>query len=289
MQMEKQAELLQQHQMAMYEILREFDRVCRTLKITYFLFAGTMLGAVRHSGFIPWDDDLDVIMQRADYERFLAEAGEIVNSEKFFLQKEFSEHWPMFFSKMRMNKTTCLEPYHAKDPQCHQGVYIDIFPCDRAYKSKIGRKIQFYASKIVIAKALEARGYDTSGKMKVLGMKLSRMLPQKPFLKIVRGGTGESELLHGFFAGASRMECSVFPRKAFSEVTMVPFENGRYPIPVGYKQLLEIMYGDYMQLPDEKQRSYKRHSIFVDLNRSYEEYRDYREGMDLQDRLKSIR
>ena len=102
---------LKEHQQALYELLVEFDRVCNILGIPYMLFAGTMLGAVRHKGFIPWDDDLDVVMYRKDYERFLKEADKVINAEKFFLQKEFSEHFPMFFSKSEIKLNITPEPF----------------------------------------------------------------------------------------------------------------------------------------------------------------------------------
>ena len=140
---------LKRHQHALYTLLCEFDRVCKKLNIPYVLFAGSMLGAVRHEGFIPWDDDLDVMMLRQDYEFFLQNADKYLDTDRFYLQKEFSEHWPMFFSKLRLNGTTCLEKYHPKDEKIHQGVYIDLFPCDNAAKGKWGRKLQFFASKAI--------------------------------------------------------------------------------------------------------------------------------------------
>ena len=117
----------QKHQAALLRLLREFDRVCKQLNIPYVLYAGTLLGAVRHEGFIPWDDDLDVLMLREDYNRLLAEAPAVLDTDTFYLQKEFSDHWPLFFSKLRLNGTTCLEKVHPKDSQIHQGIYIDIF------------------------------------------------------------------------------------------------------------------------------------------------------------------
>ena len=194
---------LKAHQQALLILLKEFDRVCRQLKIPYVLFAGTMLGAVRHQGFIPWDDDLDVMMLREDYDRFLREADTVLDREKFFLQKEFSAHWPMFFSKLRLNGTTCLEKYHPRDPEIHQGVYMDIFPCDAAFGSKTGRKLQFLASKVVIAKALDKRGYDTDSKMKKLFIAMCRVLPMKPFMALTRGGSRNSGVVHSFLGGAS--------------------------------------------------------------------------------------
>ena len=83
---------LAQHQEAMKSLLEEFDRVCKALDIPYVLFAGTLLGAVRHRGFIPWDDDLDVLMLREDYDRFMREAPGVLNTDLFYLQQEFSEH-----------------------------------------------------------------------------------------------------------------------------------------------------------------------------------------------------
>ena len=97
--MEKKTATLIEHQQALYELLIELDRVCKKLHINYSLFAGTMLGAVRHNGFIPWDDDADILMSRKEYEKFMKEADGILDSEKFYLQREFSEHFPMFFSQ----------------------------------------------------------------------------------------------------------------------------------------------------------------------------------------------
>lgn len=282
-------QLHQQHQRALFSLLQEFDRVCKKLDIPYVLFAGTMLGAVRHQGFIPWDDDLDILMMREDYRRFLAEADEVLDQEKFFLQKEFSPHWPMFFSKLRLNHTTCLEKYHPKDPQSHQGIYIDIFPCDNAANSHFGRKMQFLASKVVIAKALDRRGYETNSRKKKLFLGLCRLLPKRPFVRMAAGGREDSAMVHSFFAAASGFEKNVFPRKYFTETVRMPFEDGQYPVSKYYDALLKQLYGDYMVLPPEDQRAIKQHAILIDLERSYEEYRHYRDGMQFDVYTRSIR
>ena len=85
---------LREHQKALCLLLGEFDRICKELQIPYVLYAGTLLGAVRHKGFVPWDDDLDVMMLRSDYERFLQEADKLLDQERFFLQKELFTHRP---------------------------------------------------------------------------------------------------------------------------------------------------------------------------------------------------
>ena len=280
---------IKEHQSALYKILQEFDRICKELKIPYVLFAGTMLGAVRHQGFIPWDDDLDVLMLREDYERFLNEAETILNKETFFLQKEFSEHWPMFFSKLRLNGTTCLEKYHPKDPEIHQGVYIDIFPCDNAARSEFGRKIQFLASKVVIAKALDARGYETDSRIKKLFIWLCRILPGKLFLKITKCGKMTGQTVHSFLGGASSYEKNIYPRTYFASRVDAAFEDGTFPISAFYHELLQQLYGNYKKLPPPEQRVCKQHALLVDLENSYEVYGDYRDGMKFDVYTRSIR
>ena len=126
-------------QKRLLHILREFDRICKKHNISYMLFAGSTIGAARHKGFIPWDDDVDVAMLRSEYERFLEIAPSELDDNIYYLQKEFSAHWPMFFSKLRMNNTACIERYIPKDPKVHQGIYIDIFPVDNLCEGFVGR------------------------------------------------------------------------------------------------------------------------------------------------------
>lgn len=280
---------LREYQLLLTSILHEFDRVCRELGIPYVLYAGTMLGAVRHKGFIPWDDDIDVLMLREDYERFLNEAEPLLDLEKFYLQKEFSEHWPMFFSKLRLNNTTCLEKYPIKDRQMHHGIYIDIFPCDSAAGTRIGRKIQFYASKVVIAKSLDRRGYITHSRSKKLFIGLCRLLPMKPFLRRVRKGRADSVLVHSFFSAASKFSKNVYPREYILQTVSAPFEGGAYPISKHYDELLRILYGDYMQLPPPEQRGVKQHAVLIDVNNSYEKYVDYHRNIEFDELSRSIR
>lgn len=279
----------QAHQRALAGILKEFDRVCRQLDIPYVLFAGTMLGAVRHQGFIPWDDDVDVLMLREDYQRFLDEAPRLLNGDVFYLQREFSEHWPMYFSKLRKNGTACLEKFHPKDPQIHQGISMDIFPCDHAASGALGRKLQFLASKIVIAKSLDRRGYDTNSKKKKIFMFVCRALPMRPFLRLTQRGKENSAMVHSFYGGSSCYAKSVYPREWFTRRIQLRFEDGEYPVSAHYDALLRQLYGDYTVLPPEEQRDIKQHAILVDLEHSYEEYTHYRDGMRFDVLTRSIR
>lgn len=110
-----EVKVLTAHQTLLLEMLKDFDAVCRKHHISYQLFAGTALGAVRHHGFIPWDDDVDVILMRSEYDRLLTEAAGDFDPERYYVQRENSAHWPMQFSKLRRNHTACIEKYHPKD------------------------------------------------------------------------------------------------------------------------------------------------------------------------------
>lgn len=278
-----------EHQMSLLKLLKEFDRVCKLIGVNYTLFAGTLLGAVRHKGFIPWDDDLDVIMLRTDYDRFLAEAGKYLDTDVFFLQKEFSEHWPMFFSKLRLNGTACLEKFHPKDAEMHQGIYIDIFPCDDAADSNLGKKLQFFASKVVIAKSLYRRGYETDSTKKKLFMQLCRLMPMRLFVNITKKGKKGGKDVHSFFAAARDYSKNIYPRKLFTETDFGEFEGEAFPTPLEYDKLLSMLYGNYMELPPPAERQKKQHAILVDTEKSYKEYVNYRDGMEFEIYTESIR
>lgn len=191
-----EVKVLTAHQTLLLEMLKDFDAVCREHHISYQLFAGTALGAVRHHGFIPWDDDVDVILMRSEYDRLLTEAAGDFDPERYYVQRENSAHWPMQFSKLRRNHTACIEKYHPKDPLVHQGVYIDIFPCDNLSDRPLMRQLQFAASKAIIAKALYARGYETDSAAKKVFMQLCRLLPRRALETLcIRRGDDRTALL----------------------------------------------------------------------------------------------
>lgn len=270
-------------------MLKEFDRICRRHDIPYMLFAGTALGAQRHGGFIPWDDDLDVIMLRPAYQRFL-EVAESELDGAYYLQKEFSDHWPMFFSKLRKNGTACMEKFRPKDQLMHQGVYMDIFPCDALSDSRIMRGLQFAASKLVIAHALDRRGYLTDSPVKKAVMALSRHLPAERLHRfVVQCGGERSRRVHSFFGASSRYGRSVYLREWLEETMLRPFEDGQFPVSAHNEALLRQLYGDWRRIPTPEERACKEHSAIVDLDRPYTDYLARQQNMKIQTYSRSIR
>lgn len=258
------------HQALLLEMLKDIDAVCKKHQISYQLFAGTALGAVRHHGFIPWDDDVDIIMPRSEYERFFNEAAKDFDETLYFVQREHSAHWPMPYSKLRRNNTTCIEKYHPKDPETHLGVYVDIFPCDNLSDRALMRMIQFIASKIIIAKGLYTRGYETGSAAKKLFMQVSRIFPLEKTKAICeRKKDSKSQFAHTFFGAGSKYEKNIFPRAWIERSTEMQFEDGEFPVSAYYDELLTKLYGDYHTLPSPEDRKCKEHVAILDLEHSY--------------------
>ena len=166
---------------------------------------------------------------------------------------------------------------------------MDIFPCDNAMDSRLGQLIQFGASKVVIAKSLDRRGYETNDLKKKLFMLLCRCLPRNLFLRIVKGPRRTGPWTHSFLGGARSFRKNVFSRSFFRNRVELDFEGKPYPVPEDYDLLLELLYGDYMALPPPEERQLKQHAILIDLNNSYEIYDGYRDGMTFDVHTRSIR
>ncbi|NQZ59778.1 MAG: LicD family protein, partial [Lentisphaeraceae bacterium] len=122
-------ETLRKAQLIMLDMLIEFDAICKKHKLQYWLDSGTLLGAVRHQGFIPWDDDIDLSMPIEDYQRFLELAPGELSSEIFLQNTQTDKDFKFDYTKLRSNKASIVE-FHEKDRQInyHQGVFVDIFP-----------------------------------------------------------------------------------------------------------------------------------------------------------------
>lgn len=273
----------------MLDILKEFDRVCRKNDIKYMVFAGSALGAVRHKGFIPWDDDLDVALLREEYDK-LMQLDSNEWDKGYYMQCEYSDHWPIHFSKLRKNNTTCLEKYHPKDKLIHQGIYIDIFPIDNASNIKYMRKLQFFTSKIVIAKSFFKRGYDTDSFFKKIIMGFSAVLPLRPFYSFTTLKKAKNtKYVHSFLGGSVNYNKGIMERKYFTDTVEILFETIVVPISKHYHDMLTQQYGSYMDLPSKEDRKCKVHAILVDTERNYTEYAHYRDNMTFDVLTRSIR
>ena len=122
-------------------MLIEFDRVCRENDLKYYLCGGTLLGAVRHKGFIPWDDDVDVLMPRDDYEKLLALKSGIFNDDMFIESNENDSYYGHVFAKLMLPGTLNSENF-TENVKCKKNIYIDIFPLDYTTSNKFKTALQ---------------------------------------------------------------------------------------------------------------------------------------------------
>ena len=271
-------QLLTRIHVLLTRILAEFDRVCRELGISYVVYGGTAIGAVRHKGFIPWDDDADVLMTRPDYERFLAEAPARLG-EEFRLDNTRTEpDFPFMFTKMVL-KGTLLIPEFAKNSRYRMPMFLDILPADnipddpRAFRAMSRRswlwgRLLFLQGTprpylIGVSAPLRSAIY-TATTIIHWTMRALHVTPgflQSRWERAVRRYEKlDTERMADFTMRdpenwtVSRTE--LFPTRD------VPFEDITVMLPREYDTLLRRGYGDYMQLPpEEERRNHKPHTV----------------------------
>ena len=260
------------------EILDVIHKVCTENGLRYSLAYGTLIGAVRHKGFIPWDDDIDLMMPREDYEKLLAIWNQAA-PEGYLLQNYHTySDYTNNFTKIVKDHTTFLQKEEDRAASFHKGVFVDIFPGDRVAPGRIRQKIQYVACAVNL---LYSRGY-TSGTGGVMGM-IERILLKLPKssqiyfrdkaerIIIKWRNDNQQPYLFSCTIGCSRL---YYPSDMFDGERSISFCGKEYCCVNDYDKILRIQYGDYMQLPPEEDRVWKHHPILIDFEHNYEELTD---------------
>lgn len=266
---------LRKVQLAQLEIAKEIKRVCEENDIKYWLDSGSLLGAVRHQGFIPWDDDLDIGMLREDYEKFCKIAPEKLGKEYFLQTWESDPGYNFFFAKVRKLGTRYVEAIWS-NANAHMELYVDIFPYDvfpekKSLQRKQGTKIMFlkYAMKLkgkvrpwvrhkgVIKKVLVFIKYIPFG---IGALFLPRNYAMAECERTQKKYNGTISKYVNVNGGASSYGVWVMPCECFARTQELPFEDTTFSCPIKSDEYLKRAYGDYMQFPPEKDRE-NRHEI----------------------------
>lgn len=259
-------------QLTELDMLVEFDRVCRKHNIKYVLFGGSLLGAIRHKGYIPWDDDADIGMLREDYNKFKKYANEMDAKVCYFQDHDTDSEYRWGYGKLRRTDTVYVRvgQEHLK---CKTGIFVDVFPMDDVPKSVIGQIIQdkkvFCLRKVLWS---EVAKKNTKGFMRLWYTMLSKIpvnMVFKAYDKYAQKSNNSTP---------NRVRCLSFPatgtlykKNPISERYSMPkswfldrkeylFEGKMFYSSRDYDTVLSYIYGDYMQLPPEDKRG--QHSPF---------------------------
>lgn len=252
------------------EILEEVDIFCKENNIEYFLFAGTLLGAIRHKGYIPWDDDIDICMRRKEYEIFIQKFSS-KKTKLFTASRCKNYYYP--FAKISMVGTKTIESIeYAKD----LGINIDVFPIDNIPNGT--KKQKKYFKKIISQRTM--LGHIISSK-RAFGVKkllfflyfLFKGFPSaKKCIDLLNKNASSYENESTHLVGLTIWDFNLknaFSSDCLDEKTTVTFEGLSFPAPKGYDSLLKKLYGDYMVLPPESERKthhFRKDYIAVEEN-----------------------
>lgn len=264
------------------QMLEKFDEICQKHNLTYYAYYGTLLGAVRHQGFIPWDDDIDVVMFRDDYEKFQAIAPEEFK-EPYFYQNTYTDRVMWALSKIRDSRTTAVEPqFRHLGSSFHQGIFIDIFPFDNV---KDGVNSQFETIEQIqqllwlsivnpeaIIKAME------EGQKLYLGTDflinhLQKNVQEKfkIFESFNRSCLEQSKKVNYLIEEIypDEVSCKSVEKDWFLDIIYLPFEHLQIPAPAEYDKILTQCYGNYHQFV---QGGSAHEDIMLEPDIPYKEY-----------------
>ena len=238
----------------MLEIAVEVDKICREQGLRCSLYGGSVIGAVRHNGFIPWDHDIDMAMPRKDYDKFVKYMLKNSNEKIFFSNYKSEKRYPNNWGKVRLKGTVFLEKELAPIAELEKGVFIDLHPIDNIipcflkvqtrlalFWSCVGKvKSGIYSGskkKAAVYKMFSWLPYSVINSMRASAMKMFKHLPTKNVYKVAHPNNG------------------IYPikRETFEKLIEHDFEDKKFYIPENYDEFLRKRYGDYMQIPPESE------------------------------------
>lgn len=277
-------------------IYKEFSIFCKKNHLSFFAIGGTAIGTIRHKGFIPWDDDIDVAMPMEDF-LFLSNNWNILNSKKYVLRNSTKiEHSPYVFNKIHNIETTMIEKvelYHIDD---YKGVFIDVMPLCGIENTYIKSKIKMMINEIVLKIYRKSRiDYSTCKSLigKVIWVLLYpfRFIFPNNFWYTIWLKLAKSKYLYeskytGYLWHEYYNPNLIFKTSWFKSYIEMPFEDTTMRMPVGYHEMLTRQFGDYMKLPPEEERVNHGGGI-IDLERPYSFYvEEYKKKGSLKEYLK---
>ena len=256
--------------MSSLEILKKIAEICDSEGFTYYLAYGTLIGAVRHKGFIPWDDDLDIMMPRKDYDKFIRYFRN--NADKLYPFKLFdydiNKDYPYGLSRISDVRFRMV-PENEKE--CGMGTFVDIYVLDglgNDYKTAYSyqKKTAALASLVFLSTRKSFARDNTKGNLKMLFKFFvfiyAKIMGKDYFLKKLKKYENKFDFDNSEYIAnnqwASVAKIVIYKRKIFESVSEMSFENLKFKVPTNYHEVLNASYGDYMKLPPEKLNIFTR-------------------------------
>lgn len=269
-------EKLRQLQLTQLEILKVIDSFCKKNSLHYSLYAGTLLGAVRHQGFIPWDDDLDICMARDEYNRFIELWRENPPNGFIIQNKETDRTFPQSFTKIRKDHTSFLQKGEVKGDY-HQGIFVDVFPIDRMPAGKLNRtlfvwnclKYQLLTREFIPPKGSLLQKFISQ--LLLFFTPASKRMEKRDLLlrKICRNNSDKN--LNAVAIEIPRTIVSALPSNFMDDFITMKFEDAEFMCSAISREYLTVKFGDYMQLPPESEREWRHHPIILDFEHNVDE------------------
>ena len=244
-------------------IAEYIDTFCEKYGIDYCLMGGSALGAIRHNGFIPWDDDLDIFMRPEDYKKFRHFFLEKGDKDLYYLQEWGSKKGLPTMAKLRLKQSHYIEA-DLDQLDINKGVYVDIFILHSCPDSKIGHWNQYLWSRYLVLKSLANRNYSRRGILAAIILKPLKWLPRRAFVEFaIRQIYRHSKVLTKNFChylGRAGYSKGLYKSKYFLKTKRVPFETISLRVPYLVEDYLTDRWGDYMKIPSEEEIRYFQHS-----------------------------
>ena len=266
-------------QKCILSIFKEVSQICSNNKIPYYAIGGTCLGAVRHKGFIPWDDDLDIAIPIEYYDSFLRSIRKSLSAKYYILTPSDSQHYHSLWVKVCDSRTAFIEKSEYKYPDSYKGVFIDIMPISGIPKTRLRRKI-FCLLLIFLDRSNNILRFCRDAKKSkrytiyLPYLILSYIIPYNFFsnvyYKLLKTQPLYDSIITGYVWYTCWLNRLIFPTSWFKNAIDIPFENTTISCPKEYHDYLTLQFGDYMTPPPVNKR--QTHSGIINLNKSFIDY-----------------
>ena len=263
------------------EILLYFKSFCAEHDLLFYLCGGCCIGAIRHKGFIPWDDDIDVFMPREDYEKLGELWEQYADRGRYsYCRTNREKNYHHIASTIKDNNTTFINK-HSKDEDIVHGVGIDIIPLDGYPNSMIKRASQVIHA-MVFSLFNAQRLPDNQGKfIRWMSKIIFSIIPSQNLRyklwsyaekKMNKYSIEDQDYITELVTGLRYMKLK-YPKEIFKKAVYKEFEGYEMPVPIGYDKYLSMAFGNYMELPPEEDRIAKHDTVYINLNEPYTKYK----------------